>query len=123
MAAELAERPTRPAGGRLEGGRLGHDAPAAARTSLPAMQETPVPAPGVVAADGIRCAHCGRPIQAARDRRGLRRRFCCPAHREAARLRRERGLPENHPTEPNHHGRRRLGAGPLDTGTCGETPA
>jgi hypothetical protein len=62
----------------------------------------------VVAADEIRCAHCGGPIEPRPGRRGRPPRFCCPAHKEAARLRRERGLPERYPRQANHHGRRRL---------------
>jgi len=71
-------------------------------------QEPSVSVLTVVAADAFRCAHCGRAMPAPRDRRGLRRRFCCSAHREAARLRRERGLPESFPAQPNRHGRSRL---------------
>lgn len=86
----------------------------AARGDRAPTQDTSRPVLAVVAADAIRCAHCGVPLPAATDRRGLRRRFCGPAHREAARLRRERGLPEDYPLQPNRHGRRRLGAGQVD---------
>ena len=43
-----------------------------------------------------RCAHCGRLLDPTLGRHGSRRRFCRPACREAARLRREQGLPEDH---------------------------
>ena len=75
------------------------------------MPERSTPALDVAAAEAISCAHCGCPCLPAPDRRGLRRRFCRPAHREAVRLRRERGLPEDYPQRPNRQGRRRLGAG------------
>jgi hypothetical protein len=65
-------------------------------------------AAAVVAPDALRCDHCGRPFAPPARRRGSPPRFCSPTHREAARLRRERGLPESHPPEANHHGRRRL---------------
>jgi hypothetical protein len=81
-----------------------------ARTPAAAMPDTPSPRLAVVAPDALRCAHCGRPLPAATDGRGRRPRFCSPAHREAARLRRERGLPESYPLQPNRHGRRRLEA-------------
>jgi len=76
-----------------------------------ASRSTSVPVLSVVAPDASRCDHCGGPLPPPADRRGLRRRFCRSAHCEAARLRRERGLPEDYPTQANRHGRRRLGAG------------
>lgn len=77
-------------------------------------EQAPGAGAAIVATDvtGIgMCGHCGRPLDAARPRRGLPRRFCCPAHREAARLRRERGLAEDYPMrDTRRQGRRRLGA-------------
>jgi hypothetical protein len=67
---------------------------------------------GIVAADVClkpRCNHCGGDLLTPQRPGGPPRRFCCPAHREAARLRRERGLPQGFGRVPNHHGRRRLG--------------
>ena len=78
-------------------------------TSAIENREPSAPVLAVVAADGEQCAHCGAKLPITADRRGLRRRFCCHAHREAARLRRERGLPEDYPVQSNRHGRRRLG--------------
>jgi hypothetical protein len=72
------------------------------------------PAPAVVAPDALRCEHCGSAFVAPARRRGSPPRFCCPAHREAARLRRERGVPESHPPEANRHGRRPLRLGGRD---------
>jgi hypothetical protein len=71
-------------------------------------QETSAGGTAIVAPDALRCAHCGRPVDQPSHRRGSPRRFCRPACREAARLRRERGLPEDRPREPNRHGRRRI---------------
>jgi hypothetical protein len=71
------------------------------------------------------CAHCGRPIpprisdemreQVARvhlvlPAPGRAPRFCSPAHRERARLRRQRGLPEDAYPEGGRRGRVRLNA-------------
>jgi hypothetical protein len=67
--------------------------------------------PAVVAPDALTCAHCGQRFTPSERRRGSPPRFCRPAHREAARLRRERGVPEDRPAESNHHGRRRLQPG------------
>jgi hypothetical protein len=89
--------------------------PPAASGPAHAMWDAARPAPGVataaVAADALTCAHCLRSFSPTPRRRGSPQRFCKPKCREAARLRRERGLPEDRPIEPNRHGRRRLGAG------------
>lgn len=98
-------------GAAVEPGPVSASAAVAARNAVAATQDAPIPAPAVVAPDALRCDHCGRAFVPASRRRGSPPRFCCPAHREAARLRRERGLPEDHPVEPNRHGRRRLAAG------------
>jgi hypothetical protein len=71
---------------------------------------------GVVAPDALRCAHCGSPLRPRPRRRGSRQRFCRASCREAARLRRERGLSEDRPSELNRHGRRRLDASAASSG-------
>jgi hypothetical protein len=76
-----------------------------------AAGRAPDAVPAVVAPDALICAHCGRSFAPPERRRGSPPRFCHPAHREAARLRRERGVPEDRPAEPNHHGRRQLRPG------------
>ena len=55
------------------------------------------------------CAQCSRPLPPQPANAGRPRRFCGALCREAARLRRVRGVPEDLPRQPNHHGRRGLG--------------
>jgi hypothetical protein len=84
--------------------------PFATEADSPTQEPTPgspAAVAGVVAPDVIRCAHCGAPIPLEGRRRGRPSRFCRPAHREAARLRREQGLDENAP-KARPGGRRRL---------------
>jgi hypothetical protein len=57
----------------------------------------PAGAKAVVAPDVSRCAHCGAELLGEERTGGRRRRFCSPAHREAARLRRAQGLDEDAP--------------------------
>jgi hypothetical protein len=67
----------------------------------------------VVAADDIQgsCECCGAALPPRPRGPGRPRRFCSGPCREAARLRRERGVPESTPRSDGHHGRRRLGVG------------
>ncbi|MGH7869795.1 MAG: hypothetical protein ACREP9_19725 [Candidatus Dormibacteraceae bacterium] len=71
--------------------------------------ETPsVPVAAIVAPDEFECRHCGVRLTPSKPGQpGPRARFCSPACREAARLRREQGLLESTPrVRPG--GRRRL---------------
>lgn len=73
----------------------------------PVTGSTPESGEAVVAPTTF-CAVCGAEVP--RPKRGRQGRYCSPAHRAAAALRRQRGLPENFPlVEANTHGRRRLG--------------
>lgn len=67
-----------------------------------ATQESSETVTAVLLPDEIegRCVHCRGPLPEPlrpRSGRGRRRRFCSHACREAARLRREQGLPESTP--------------------------